>query len=212
MSDKIGEILVAKKVITLSDLNEAMRRKQSEPKKYLGQILCEMGLPQSKIVKAIYYSNKRKQLGQVLVDLNVITQEQLQNCLAKQKEQKNKGKHTPLGTLLTNNRIISEINYMDALSAHFSMPIVSLKGYRALPALQKVIGEQYAMQNRLVVMSNSRSKVTVATAEPDPFVFEKLEKALTEGKNILFCLAKSSEIELCLDAVYDPYKGSGFRL
>jgi len=209
--DKIGQILVKKKVITASDLNEALKRKEREPYKYLGQILCEMGLPQSKIIREIYYSNKRKQLGQILVERNIITEAQLNKNLLQQKDLRNRGIYTPIGTLLVKNRVISEEKYMDALSAHFSLPIVSLKGYQVSPSLQKAIGEEYALKNRIVVLSNSPLKVTVATAEPHLFVFENLEKEMPKGKCILFCLARTSEIEDCLDKKYDPYGHTGIR-
>ena len=211
MPDKIGQILVTKKVITAFDLSEALKRKEREPNKYLGQILCEMGLPQSKIVKEIYYSNKRKQLGQILFERNIITEAQLNNNLLQQKDLRNRGIYTPLGTLLVKNRVISEENYMDALSAHFSISIVSLKDYEVSPSLQKAIGEEYALKNRIVVLSNSPLKVTVAMAEPHLFVFENLEKEMPKGKYILFCLARASEIEDCLDKKYDPYEHAGIR-
>ncbi len=203
--DKIGQILVAKKIITDLDLSKAMERKKREPAKYLGQILCEMGLPQSKIMKSLYYSNKRKKLGEILVELNIITAQQLQDVLTLQKKQKNSGVHRYLGALLVRNRTINEKNYMHALSAHFSMPVVSLKDYRVSFALQKAAGEQYALTNRIVVLSNSPRKMVVAIAEPHLPVFEYLEKAMPKGKYILFCLARTSEIEACLDKKYDPY-------
>lgn len=211
MPDKIGRILVTKKVITELDLKEALKRKEQEPDKYLGQILCEMGLPQSKIIKEIYYSNKRKQIGQILLDRNIITEAQLNNNILQQKDLRNRGIYTPLGTLLVKNRVISEKNYMNALSAHFSIPIVSLKDYEVSPSLQKAIGEEYALKNRIVVLNNSPRKVTVAMAEPHLFVFENLEKEMPKGKYILFCLAKASEIEDCLDKKYDPYEHTGIR-
>jgi hypothetical protein len=212
MTDMIGQILVTKKVITAFELNEAMKRKEKEPNKYLGQILCEMGVPQSKIMKGIYYSNKRKQLGQVLVDLNIITIKQLHDNLQQQTYLKKRGIYTPLGTLLAENKIISEENYLDALSAHFSMPIVSLKGYTVSMDLQKTIGEKYAFIKRIVVLSNSPLRATVVIAEPHLSVFENIEKAMPKGKEIMFCIAKSQEIEICLDDKYDPYKYSGVRL
>ncbi len=203
--DKIGQILVAKNIITDLDLCKAMERKKREPAKYLGQILCEMGFPQSKIMKSLYYSNKRKKLGEILLDLNIITAQQLQDVLAQQKRHKNTGVHRYLGALLVRNRTISERNYLQALSAHFSMPVVSLKDYRVSLPLQKAVGEQYALTNRIVVLSNSPRKMIVAIAEPHLPVFEYLEKAMPKGKYILFCLARSSEIEACLDKKYDPY-------
>lgn len=173
----------------LMELTVAMERKKREPNKYLEQILSEMGLPQSKIIKGICYSNKRKQLGQVLVELNIITAEQLHDNLLQQKYLKNRGIYTPLGTLLARNRTISEANYVDALSAHFSMPVVSLKDVSVSPLLQKVVGEKYALKNRIVVLSNRLLKVAVAMAEPYLSIFENLEKAMPKGKSVLFCLA-----------------------
>ena len=211
MVDMIGQILVKKKVITAWDLNEAMKRKEQEPKKYLGQILCEMGLPQSKIVKCIYYSNKRKQLGQVLVELNIITTEQLNTILLKQKDLKGKREYMPLGTLMVKNGIISEDNYLDALSAHFSLPIVSLKDYKIDSSMQKAIGEEFAMNDRIIVLKNSPLELTVAIAEPHLLLFERLEKSMPEGKHVMFYIAKISEIERCFDEKYDYYGYSGYR-
>ena len=196
-SDKIGEMLVSKKIITAHDLNEALKRKRREPTKYLGQILCEMGLPQSKIMHWIYYSNKRKQIGQILVELNIITEAQLQACLLQQKDLKQQGIFAPLGSVLIKNRVISEESFMIALSAHFSMPIISLKSHTLSPALQKVIGEKYAFRHRIVVISDEPDHVKVALAEPHLEILGYLEKATPRGKHIMFYLARESEIEDC---------------
>lgn len=201
-NEKIGQILLSKKVITTRDLDEALKRKKQEPNKYLGQILCEMGLPQSRIIKGIHYSSKRKQLGQVLFELNIITAAQLDDNLLQQTQLKQRGVHMPLGTLLANNGVIGEEQYIHALSAHYSMPIVGLNNYQVNPSLQKTIGEKYALENHIIVLSNSKTKVTAAMADPHLSVIENIEKALPRGKNIIFYLARASEIEDCLNKKY----------
>lgn len=206
-SDKIGQILVKKNIITAFDLREAMRLKKRQPDKYLGQILCEMGFPQSRIMNGIYLSNKRKRLGEILVDMNLITSEQLQDLLQQQQDLKRKGKHAYLGALLVKNRIISEENYVNALSAHFSMPVVSLKDYQVSPDLQKALGEHYTAENRIVVLNNGELKMIVAIAEPHLSVFDYLEKAIPKGKHIIFWLAKGSEIDACLAQDGVPHRG-----
>ena len=206
MSDKIGRILVSKKIITEVHLAMALERKKKEPDKYLGQILCEMGIPQSRIVKALCHSNKRKKLGQILVDLKMVTDDQLHEILLQQKNLKSRKVFKPLGALLADNRIIGEDHYMEALAAHFCMPVVSLKGFKVFPVLQKVVGERYAKENRIVVLDDSPLVVTVAIGEPDLLVFETLERAMPEGKHVMFCIAKASEIDECLDEKYDPYR------
>ena len=202
LSNLIGQILLKKKVITEVDLNLAMERKKQEPKKYLGQILSEMGCPQSRIMKAIYYSNKRKKLGEILVELNIISANQLHDYLSHQKNQNQLGNQVHLGSLLIYKGIISEENYLTALSAHFSMPLVSLKGFQVSPELQKAIGEKYAWIERIVVLKNDDREVAVAISDPHLSICENLEKSMTQGKHITFCLAKSSDIEACLAIKY----------
>lgn len=107
--------------------------------------------------------------------------------------------------MLVEQGIISENNYIQALSAHFSMPIVSLKDYTPSAELQKTIGERYAMRHHIVVLSNTPEKLTVAISEPHLSVFDYLEKAMPKGKYISFCLARVREIEHSLDKLYDPY-------
>ncbi len=211
MQEKIGQVLVRKKIITEFDLKAAIERQNKEPNKYLGQILCEMGLPQSKIVRAIYSSNRRKQVGQILVDLQIITAEQLSETLLEQQSLKRKGIFIPLGTLLIRTRVIDEKSYVNALSAHFSMPVVSLKNHNVSTDLQQIIGEVYAAKNHVVVLRSTPQLLTAAVAEPDLIMFEHLEKLMPKGKSILFCLAKASDIRECLEKKYDPYHNQRIR-
>jgi hypothetical protein len=198
----IGKILVAKGIITPSDLMEALERKKREPVKYLGQILAEMGIAQSKVMNQIYLSNKRKKLGEILVDLHFVTALQLHETLVEQRHLKEKGKHVYLAKLMVNNQILSQEHYMTALSAHFSMPVVSLKNYVLRPSLQKAVGERYALHHRIIVLSDGQDDVAVALAEPHLSVFDHLEKAIPRGKSIFFHLARAAEIDFCLRLAY----------
>ena len=201
-SDGIGKMLVEKGIIKPADLMEAMERKRLEPDKYLGLILAEMGVPQSKIMNRIYYANKRKKLGEILVDLHYITNQQLYDALIEQRHLKEKGKHVYLARLMVNNRMIKEEHYITALSAHFSMPVVSLKDYTVIPSRQKAVGERYALRNRIVVLNDGRDDVAVAIAEPHLSVFDHLEKAMPRGKYVLFNIARASEIDRCFQVAY----------
>ena len=209
--ESIGQILITKGIITEAELHEALKRQEREKDKYLGQILCEMGISQSRIVKALYYSQKRKQLGQILVDLKVITEDQLKNALTEQKKLSEKKKRKPLGTILVDTGVIDEDHYVKALSVHFSMPVISLKGYVVSELLQKAVGEQYALQQRIVVLENGSYRIVAAVAEPNLYMMEELERVVGPRKGIMFCIAKASEIELCLNMKYDPFFGSRYR-
>jgi hypothetical protein len=211
MGESIGQILLNKKIITESQLQTALDRQARDQKKYLGQILSEMGVPQSKIIRALQYSNKRQQMGQILEDMKLITPEQLQAALTEQKRLLNEKIRKPLGAIMVNMRIIDEDSYVNALSAHYSMPIVSLKGFMIAESFQRAIGEQYALRNRIVVVENNPYRTIAAIAEPNLFIFEEIEKGMPSGKGIIFCIAKVSEIELALNMKYDPYITGGYK-
>ena len=80
----LGQILVEKNIITKKQLDQALDQQQKETEKYLGQILFEMGVSQNKINTVLDQFNKRKPLGQVLLDLQILTAEQLDEVLEKQ--------------------------------------------------------------------------------------------------------------------------------
>ncbi len=60
------------------------------------------------------------------------------------------------------------------------MPIVGLKNYQVNPSLQKTIGEKYALENHIIVLSNSKTKVTAAMADPHLSVIENIEKSTAQ--------------------------------
>ena len=211
MGESIGQILLKKKIITESQLQTALDRQVRDKRKYLGQILSEMGVAQSKILRALQFSNKRQQIGQILEDMKLVTPEQIQAALAEQSRLLKEKIRKPLGAVLVSMGIINEDSYVNALSAHYSMPIVSLKGFMVAESFQRAIGEQYALRNRIVVVENSPYRIIAAIAEPDLLIFEEIEKGLPSGKSIVFCIAKATEIELALNMKYDPYITGGYK-
>ena len=208
----IGQVLLDKKIITQTQLDNALRTQALEPEKYLGEILCEMGVPQIKIIKALYYSHKRKAIGQILIDLEIITADQLTKALSEQKRLRSQfGLHKPIGTFLVELGFVKMKNYLKALSIHFSMPVISLENFQISSENQKAFGEKYTYHNKILVIQNNPNIVKVAIAEPDFFIIEELEKALPIGKDIFLYLALLSEIEQCFDRKYDPFKESPYK-
>ena len=76
----LGQILVERNIISPMQLQVALDRqkKQKGKYKYIGEILIEMGIPQEKINEALDLYHKRKPIGQILLDLKIITPDQLQ--------------------------------------------------------------------------------------------------------------------------------------
>jgi len=208
----LGQILVDKGIISREQLDRALQIKAEQPKKYLGEILFEMGVSQEKINRALYYSNKRKTIGEILVDQKLITPEQLEEALSKQKKIKEKWGHTrPLGLLLIELGYINSRGYLTALSKHFNMPILSMKDYQPNPQLQKVIGERYAMERKIIVLENSAKTIKLVLADPSTQVIEELQKAIPPGKAMEFYLAGYGEIDESLRRVADPFSFTQYR-
>jgi hypothetical protein len=208
----LGQILVEKGVINQEQLDRALAIKVDQPGKYLGEILFEIGIPQEKINRALYYFNKRRTIGEILVDQKLITPEQLEEALSKQKKIKEKWGHTrPLGLLLIEMGYINSRGYLTALSKHFNMPILSMKNYEPSSQLQKIIGERYAMERKIIVLENSDKAIKLVLAEPSTQIMEELQKAIPPGKSVEYYLASYTEIDESLRKVADPFSFTQYR-
>lgn len=207
----MGEILVRKNIITDEQLEKALERQKREKGKFLGEILLEMGVPQDQINNVLYYYNKRTPLGQILVDLGVITPAQLQVALDKQKSMMSKLlSYKPLGMMLVDLGFVNYRTYLDVLSKHFNMPIVHLKYFKLRKALQKVVGEEYALRNKIIVLNDDGRKLEVVLSEPSVLIQEELRKFMPAGKEIVFKLADPHDIVKLLQSTYDPYSVTGY--
>jgi len=209
----LGQILVERNIISPMQLQVALDRQKNQKGKYkyIGEILIEMGFPQEKINAALDDYNKRKPTGQILLDLKVITPDQLQKALDRQDQLAKMAIHRPLAKLLVEMGFATYDGYMDTLSKHFNMPIVSLKSFFPSPHLQKAVGDAYAQKHRIVVLENYPEKIKFALAEPNSFIMDELRRAFPAGKKIEFYLAHPFEMDSCLRKKFDPFAVSHYR-
>ena len=197
--DTLGQVLVANGTMSQDQLDFALMLKDAKPDKYLGEILIEIGIPQEKINKALYYSNRRKAFGEILIDLGLISQGHLEEALSKQRHIKKTWELTKtLGQLLIEMGYINSRGLLTALSKQFNMPILSMKNYSPNPEFQKVIGKRYAREWKIIVLDNSPKTIKLVLAEPSIQTIEELKKFIPPGKAVEFYLASYSEIDKCL--------------
>ena len=200
----LGQILIAKGVISQKQLDLALKIKDVQPDRYLGEILFKLGVPQEKINRTLYYCHKRKTIGEVLLDLKLISSDQLQQALMNQNTNMEKtGRTRPLGLLLIEMGYINIHGYLTALSKHFNIPILSLKDCEINPLLQKVIGKRYAMERRIIVLENSDTAIKLILTEPSVQIMEEVRKAIPPGKMIEYYLASHSVIDECFRKMVD---------
>ena len=212
MDMSLGQILVEKNIINQTQLELALRRQKQQKGKYLGQVLIEMGLvSQERLNKVLDTFSKRKRIGEVLLDLQILTPGQLDQALQRQVELSKTGARKPLGMVVLEMGFTNYDSYMKALSRHFNMPVVSLGTFFPSPALQRALGEKYAQNKKIVVLENTPGRLKLALAEPSPYVLEEIQKALPPGKNVEFYLANPYEIDACLRKKFDPFSLSRYR-
>jgi type IV pilus assembly protein PilB len=199
----LGQILVERNIISPGFLQLALdRQKKEEGKyKYIGEILLEMGVPQQKINEALDGYNKRKPIGQIFLDLKIMTPDQLQEALEKQRQSAKMGVRKPIGKLLVEMGVTNYNGYMEVLSKHFNMAIVSLGGFIPSTSLQRAIGKAYAQRHQIVVLQDNITWIKLALAEPDPLVMDEIRRAFRSGKSVEFCLAGRFEIDDCLKEI-----------
>jgi hypothetical protein len=199
----LGQILVEKNIISPRFLQLALDRQKKEKGKfkYIGEILIEMGIPQETINEALDVYDKRKPIGQIFLDLKIITPDQLQKALEKQSQLAKMAVRKPLGKLLVEMGFTTYDRYLDALSKHFNMTIVSLRGFFPSISLQRAVGKAYAQKHQIVVLEDYSTWIRFAIAEPDPFIMDELRRAFPSGRRVEFCLADRFEIDHCLKEI-----------
>ncbi|HOX94912.1 MAG TPA: hypothetical protein PLR20_12895 [Syntrophales bacterium] len=208
----LGQALVKKGVITPSELDTALELQKTRKNEYLGEILLSMGISQNKINSTLEYLNKRKKIGDILIDLGLITTEDLERALQEQKRiQSKRGVRTPLGILLHEMGLIYYREYMRAISKHFVLPIVSLEGCTIPPSLQDVLGKKFVSKHHVLVLKNDEKKIKIALSAPTPSLMQEIRKSVPAHKEVVFCLAHPVEIEAAHKQMFDPFSVNCYR-
>lgn len=202
----LGQALVKKGILAQSELDKALEIQKQNNNAYLGEILQQLGINQNKINETLDYLNKRKKIGDILIDLGLITPESLERALKDQKLIQSKmGARRPLGILLFEMGLISFRDYMTALSKHFVLQIVSLEDRRIPASLQDVLGRKYVCRNEVLILENDGRTIKIALGAPTTMLMQEIRKSIPLQKEIIFYLAHPVEIEAAYKMMYDPF-------
>lgn len=103
----------------------------------------------------------RKRLGDLLVDSDIITKEQLKEAL---NIQKTTGKK--LGELLIEEGIVSEKEIIEVLEFQLGIPHMDLDKHFIDPDIPKLLNENLARRYNLIPVKKERGKLIVAMSDP----------------------------------------------
>ncbi len=139
---------------------------------------------------------KRIRIGDLLVENNKITQEQLDTALAEQRKTGRK-----LGSTLIELGYIGEMELLNVLSNQLKIQLIDLKQFKFKPDLVRRLPETLARRYRAIVLMQDDDKLLVGMADPtDIFAYDEIAKHLQT--NISIAVVKESELIKTFDLVY----------
>ncbi|MEE2763387.1 MAG: GspE/PulE family protein [Pseudomonadota bacterium] len=139
---------------------------------------------------------KKIRIGDLLVQNDVITEQQLMTAL---NEQKNTGRK--LGRTLIDLGYVDEDNLLNILSRQLEVPFVQLRHYRFNNDLVKKLPEAMARRFRSIVLAEQGGELLVGMADPlDIFAYDELVRILRQP--IKQAVVRESELLSTIDLVY----------
>lgn len=139
---------------------------------------------------------KRKYLGEMLIDVGMISRSQLEECLL---IQKNSGDR--LGKILKNKGYVSERQLMEIMEFQLGIPFINLDSLNLTHMLSKHIPVTLARKHKMVPVKTEGKKLFVAMDDPVDFI--ALEDArVVSGLEIFPMLSTEHAIETAITKVY----------
>ncbi len=137
-----------------------------------------------------------KKIGEVLIERGVITREQLDKALAKQKESGGM-----IGQVLIHLGFVNETEIALALTAQYGFPYLPLESYEIDKNLMQIIPVDVARQYCLIPIDRIGNALTLAMADPTNM------KAIEDVEQLTRCVVQSfvstpSDIRKAIDKYY----------
>jgi len=138
-------------------------------------------------------------LGEILVKNNLINRDQLSKAL---EEQKLSGGQLRIGSILINQKHLTEEQLTSFLSKQYGVPSVNLGDYEIDPTVIKTIPPEVVQKYQLLPVNRAGATLIVAVSDPSNlFAIEDI-KFMT-GYNIEMVVASERDIKSSIDKYYD---------
>lgn len=196
----IGELLVKERLITDAQLEAALETQRRLPTYApLGQILLDMRLLTRKQLHTVLDKHgKRPQLGRVLIAARAITEDQLKTALVHQRRMSLR-----LGDALLKLGFVTDAALKQAICVQLNIAFLDLQQVAADPALAKLIKKSYAERHRVLPVARIGGSLTVAMDDPtDTEVLSTLEAST--GCTINVVTATRAAFDQALARLYSP--------
>ena len=137
-----------------------------------------------------------KQLGQLLIEKGLITQQQLDHALKIQKE-----KGGLIGEILLALGYIKETDIAWALSSQYGFPYLPLENYDIDPEIIKIIPARVVRQYLVIPIDKFGNNLSIAMSNPlNNKAIEDVEMLV--GHNVQIFVSTSSDIRRIIEKYY----------
>jgi type IV pilus assembly protein PilB len=139
-----------------------------------------------------------RRIGQILVDLGYITDEQLEMLLEEQEQQPGE----QLGKIAEEMGLITDEQLSQALAEQMNIQVIDLTESTLAPEVLELVSETMAQLYRVVPVQLDGNTLTIATAHPENLsIGDELRTFL--GYDIRLVVTSEREIKSALDRYYD---------
>ena len=135
-------------------------------------------------------------LGEILVQQNLLSQDQLQAALDEQKKTGRK-----LGRVFVDKGFVTEEQISEAIARQINAPYINLKYFNIKPAMVRLLPEAQARRFRALVLEQRDNAVRVGFADPtDLFAYDEVARILK--RDIDIAVVTESQLLEAVDRVY----------
>ena len=135
-------------------------------------------------------------LGEILVQQNLITQQQLDESLTLQKQSGRK-----LGRVLVESEIVSEEQISRAIANQLQVPFIDLREYRTDAKVVALLPETMARRFRALLLADNGSSYLLGMSDPsDIFGYDEIARTLK--KEIMLAVVTETQLMQGIDRLY----------
>ncbi|MFN6148450.1 MAG: GspE/PulE family protein, partial [Planctomyces sp.] len=139
----------------------------------------------------------QRKLGQILVDLGYINDDQLWDILEEQKQSPGQ----PIGQVAVRMGLVNQRQVTEALASQWGMPVINLEETNIPPQVLEIVPQPMAEMYRIMPVSIKNNVLTVAMADPQNVgVLDDLRNFL--GHEIRGAVSSQADVEAAITRYY----------
>lgn len=139
---------------------------------------------------------EKVRLGELLVQQNMLSEEQLQMALLEQKRSGRK-----LGRFFVENGFVTEDQISNALANQLKIPYIDLRYYNFVPETVRILPEIQARRFRAIALELRGNSLLIGMADPtDLFAYDEIARGIR--RNIELAVVDENELLQIIDRIY----------